>query len=284
MKHASALGADLISTDIKSTDNGMTKINKSRIALWDTYGGSMASGWMRWIMEQFHFDAIVIYASDIDKADLKSKYDVILFVEGAMPPLQNGTTSPRAAFGPKPEDTPEEFKKTIGNISTAKSIPAIKAFLEAGGKVLTIGSSTSLAYHLDIPVRNALTEMVNGKERNLPGEKYYIPGSVLKVKVDNSNQAAWGMNSYADVYFEASPVFTISPDAQSKGNVKPIAWFDTDKSLRSGWAWGQSYLKDGVAAFSASVGKGTLFAFGPEIAFRAQTHGTFKLIFNQLYE
>ena len=284
MKNASALGADLIATDIKSTDNGMTKINKSRIALWDTYGGSMASGWMRWIMEQFHFDATVIYASDIDKADLKSKYDVILFVEGAMPPLPNGTASPRAAVGPKPEDTPEEFKKTIGNISTAKSIPAIKAFLEAGGKVLTIGSSTSLAYHLDIPVRNALTEMVNGKERNLPGEKYYIPGSVLKVKVDNNNQATWGMNSYADVYFEASPVFTISPDAQSKGNVKPIAWFDTDKSLRSGWAWGQSYLKDGVAAFSASVGKGTLFAFGPEIAFRAQTHGTFKLIFNQLYE
>jgi hypothetical protein len=141
-----------------------------------------------------------------------------------------------------------------------------------------------LAYHLDIPVRNALTEMVNGKERNLPGEKYYIPGSVLKVKVDNTNQAAWGMDSYADVYFEASPVFTIAPDAQSKGTVKPIAWFDTDKSLRSGWAWGQAYLKDGIAAFSASVGKGTLFAFGPEIAFRAQTHGTFKMIFNQLYE
>ena len=284
LKNASALGADLMAVDMKPASEGMTKINKSRIALWDTYGGSMASGWMRWIMEQFHYDATVIYASDIDKADLKSKYDVILFVEGAMPPLTNGSAAPRAAVGPKLEDTPEEYKKTIGNISTAKSIPAIKAFLEAGGKVLTIGSSTSLAYHLDIPVRNALTEMVNGKERNLPGEKYYIPGSVLKVKVDNNNQAAWGMDSYADVYFEASPVFTIAPDAQSKGTVKPIAWFDTDKSLRSGWAWGQAYLKDGVAAFSASVGKGTLFAFGPEIAFRAQTHGTFKMIFNQLYE
>lgn len=284
MKNASALGADLIATDVKNVSDGMTKINKSRIALWDTYGGSMASGWMRWIMEQFHFDATVVYASDIDKGDFKSKYDVILFVEGAMPPLPSGTASTRPSVGPKLEDTPEEFKKTIDNISTAKSIPAIKAFLEAGGKVVTIGSSTSLAYHLDIPVRNALTEMVNGKERNLPGEKYYIPGSVLKVKVDNSNKAAWGMDSYADVYFEASPVFTIAPDAQSKGTVKPIAWFDTDKSLRSGWAWGQAYLKDGIAAFSASVGKGTLYAFGPEIAFRAQTHGTFKMIFNQLYE
>jgi hypothetical protein len=86
------------------------------------------------------------------------------------------------------------------------------------------------------------------------------------------------------VYFDDSPVFSINPDAQTKGTVKPIAWFASDKTLRSGWAWGQSYLKDGVAAFSATVGKGTLLAFGPEITFRAQTHGTFKLVFNQLYK
>jgi hypothetical protein len=31
------------------------------------------------------------------------------------------------------------------------------------------------------------------------------------------------------------------------------------------------------------VGKGTLYLFGPEITFRAQPHGTFKLLFNTLY-
>lgn len=61
------------------------------------------------------------------------------------------------------------------------------------------------------------------------------------------------------------------------------AWFTTDKPLRSRWAWGQSYLKDGVAAFEAPVGKDILYAFGPEITFRAQPHGTFKLLFNGLY-
>jgi hypothetical protein len=54
--------------------------------------------------------------------------------------------------------------------------------------------------------------------------------------------------------------------------------------LRSGWAWGQAYLKDGVAAFVANVGKGKLYAFGPEITFRGQAQGTFKLLFNQLYQ
>lgn len=276
---AAANGADLKGVDKKPA--GIQPIQAARIALWDTYGGSMPSGWMRWIMEQFKFNFEVIYAQDIDKGDLKSKYDIILFVGGAMPSL----TGRSGGFGnPKPEETPDEFKRTIGSISTDKSIPALKQFMEAGGKVLTIGSSTSLAYHLKLPVKNMLTEMFNGKERDLPNEKFYIPGSLMQITLNNQHPAAWGMNEKADVLFDDSPVFSINPEAQSNGSVRPLAWFASDKTLRSGWAWGQSYLKDGVAAFEASVGKGTLYAFGPEITFRAQSHGTFKLVFNQLYK
>jgi hypothetical protein len=65
--------------------------------------------------------------------------------------------------------------------------------------------------------------------------------------------------------------------------VKPIAWFGTDSPLVSGWAWGEGYLKNGVVAFEAPIGKGKFYAFGPEITFRAQAHNTFKMLFNQLY-
>jgi hypothetical protein len=256
-------------------------IQPARIALWDTYGGSMPSGWMRWIFEQFKFDYNVIYAQEIDKGDLKSKYDIILFVEGAMPSLNPNARKP---IGPKPEDTPEEFKKTIGYLSTESSIPALKKFMEDGGTVLTIGNSTNLAYHLKLPVTNALVETVSGNQRNLPNEKFYIPGSVMQVTLDETQSNTWGMKKTADVYFDDSPVFNIAPEAQTKGMIKPIAWFASDKTLRSGWAWGQSYLKNGIAAFDAQVGKGKLIAYGPEITFRAQTHGTFKLVFNQLYK
>jgi len=124
----------------------------------------------------------------------------------------------------------------------------------------------------------------NNQERPLPSEKFYIPGSLLTVNIDSTQTAAYGMRSQADVYFDASPVFKLAPEAMISGAVKPIVWFATDKPLHSGWAWGQAYLKDGVAAFVASVGKGKLYAFGPEIAFRGQSHGTFKLLFNQLYQ
>lgn len=132
-------------------------------------------------------------------------------------------------------------------------------------------------------MRNHLVEIdTRGETIPLRPEKYYIPGSVLKVGVNGNSSATWGFSTKADVYFNNSPVFRISPQAISDGRITPILWFDNDAPLRSGWAWGQPYLKDGVTAFEARIGKGKLYAFGPEITFRAQSHGTFKLLFNQL--
>jgi Zinc carboxypeptidase len=259
-----------------------TKIRPARIALWDAYGGSMPSGWIRLIMEQYHFTARVIYTKDIDSGNLHSKYDVIVFVGGAIPSTTQTGESPFRRE-PNPDSIPAEYRSHLGRITPAKSIPELKKFLEAGGHIVTIGSSANLAFQLDLPVHDALVELAAGKERRLPNEKYYIPGSVLRVTLDTTIQPAWGMNSTADVYFDNSPVFNINPAAYANGTVHPIAWFADDHPLRSGWAWGQAYLRDGVAAFVATVGQGKLYTFGPEITFRAQTHGTFKLLFNQLY-
>jgi len=271
---------------IKKKPAGAVKLEASRIALWDTYGGSMPSGWIRWMMEQYHFPFTVIYPQDIDTGGLRKKYDVIIFVSRAIPPV-SGTETNRYGFSmrdPKPEEVPAQYQHTLGKITKEKSIPQLKAFLEEGGSIITIGTSTNLAYHLGLPVRNALAETdKDGKEKPLPGTKYFIPGSVLQASFDSTQAIAWGMPSLADINFDNSPVFKLEAGAAEKG-IKPVAWFATDKPLHSGWAWGQAYLKDGVAAFVAPVGAGRLYAFGPEITFRAQPHGTFKLLFNGLYQ
>jgi len=267
------------------TPKNLTRLTELRIGLWDSYGGSMSSGWVRLLMEQFSFKATLVYAKDIDAGNLNEKYDLIIFVPGAIPALsgRSGRGSPSNS-DPDPETIPEEFRGQLGRISAEKSIPELKKFIEQGGKIVTIGSSTNLAYHLNLPLRNAMVEMgLNGLERSLPAEKYYIPGSVLSATTDNTIPAAWGMPVISDIYFDNSPVFKISTEAIASKKIKPILWFSNPAPLRSGWAWGQSYLRDGVTALEAQVGKGKLFAFGPEITFRAQTHGTFKLLFNQLY-
>lgn len=258
----------------------LLKVNKARIALWDTYGGSMPSGWVRWLMEQFNYSFDVIYPKDIDTGNLRSKYDVIIFVGGAIPSVASRSNQ---NAGRGLDSIPEEYKARVGRITAEKSVPQLKIFLEKGGKIVTIGSSTQLAYHLKLPVTDAMVEIENGAEKSLSREKYYTPGSILRMTVDNKHLSASGLEKETDIYFDNSPVFRMNPDAVTNGLITPIAWFNSDKPLRSGWAWGQAYLKNGIAAFEASVGKGKLYAFGPEITFRAQSYGTFKLLFNQLY-
>src|SRR5690606_37279245 len=115
---------------------------------------------------------------------------------------------------PDPAELPEEYRHTVGQLTAHRSIPRLREFLEQGGTIVTTGSSTSLAYHLGLPVRNALTEMVDGKERPLSGEKFYVPGSVLRVRVNPGIDGAWGMTDSADVFFNNSPVFALKPEAQ----------------------------------------------------------------------
>ena len=255
-----------------------------RVGLWDRYGGSMSSGWVRWILEKHHFNFTPIYAKEINEGNLNANYDAIVFVEGAIPAITPEAPSPYEEKEPNLEEIPAEFHKMIGKITAEKSIPAIKRFIENGGKVITIGSSANLAYHLNLPVKNALVEMIAGKEKALPGEKFYIPGSVMQMTVATNNEANWGMKEKTDVYFNMSPVFKLQADAIANGQVTPLGWYSSATTLRSGWAFGQAYLQDGVAAFKANIGKGNLFVFGPEITFRGQTHSAYKMLFNQLFQ
>ena len=56
-------------------------------------------------------------------------------------------------------------------------MPQLKKFVESGGSIVTIGSSTSIAEVFGMPVKNHLTEKgPDGKDRALPREKFYIPG------------------------------------------------------------------------------------------------------------
>jgi hypothetical protein len=249
-----------------------------RIALWDRYGGSMPSGWTRWLLEQFEFPFEVVFPAQIDAGKLREKYDAIVFVSAAIP--GQGVRPPPAA---RPRNLPPEYEYMVGRITPDRSVPALKEFLQAGGSIITIGSSTNLAYQLGLPLQSALTERnAEGKLRSLPDDKFYVPGSVLEAKVDATDPLAWGMPDRTDIYFERSAAFTLAPNAEAAG-IKPVVWFDSETPLRSGWAWGQKYLKDSVTVATASVGAGKLHLMGSEVAFRGQTHGTFKLLFNALY-
>ena len=85
----------------------------------------------------------------------------------------SGAATPKAAAAgaaalalPTPDSVPAEYREWVGRISDDKTMPQLKKFVESGGSIVTIGSSTSIAEVFGIPVKNHLTEKgPDGRDR-----------------------------------------------------------------------------------------------------------------------
>jgi len=63
----------------------------------------MASGWDRWLFEQYEFPFEVIFAKTIEAGDLNSRFDVLVFAGGGQ----------GEAAQPAPERIPENIPLSI---------------------------------------------------------------------------------------------------------------------------------------------------------------------------
>jgi hypothetical protein len=268
-------------------------LKTARIGLWDRPGGSIPSGWTRWLLEQFEFPFQLVSAPELEKGGLREKFDVLILVDGAYAARGNpdgggpGGDRPEEGGGraaganDRPGPGPDRVQR--GGI-TAATLPSLKAFLEDGGTILTIGSSTRLGRELGLHLADHLADIdAKGQERPLPPDKYYVPSSVLRIRLDTTNPLAWGLPDEVDVMFSSSPTFRPA-DKETPENIRRVGWFDTKTPLRSGWAWGQERLDGGVAIIDARIGKGRLALFGPQVLFRGQSHGSFKFVFNGIVQ
>lgn len=257
------------------------KLKPVRIGLVDVYGGLMPAGWDRWLFEQYEFPYQLVYPQALDAGDLKSRFDVLVFTDGSF--HAGGAAANPYTNNAPPADLPAQYKSWTGSITADKTVPELKKFLAAGGSIVTIGSGTGLAPLLGVPVRNYLAEPNReGAVVPLPPEKLYIPGSLMRTEVDNTDPVAYGMPAQVDMFFDKSPVFGLLPNARLE-HTRAVAWFSGKNTLDSGWAWGQSYLDGGTAVIDSSIDGGKVLMMGPEVTFRAQPHATFKMLFNGVY-
>jgi Zinc carboxypeptidase len=256
----------------------LVPLRMPRIALYDQYGGSITSGWLRFIFEQFEFPYEVVYPRGLDAGSLNARYDVLVLPDGA---TIGGDSSRRGPGGGdrEPASVPPEYRDRLGAMTAARTLPQIRAFVENGGTLLAIGSGSTIAYSLGLPVANAVADSAG---RALPRSRFYVPGSILSVAVDTTSPIAWGLRPRADVFFDDNPAFMLLPEAAARG-IKRVAWFDSAAPLRSGWAWGQQALNGATGIVAAPMGKGNVVLFGPLIDFRSQAHGAFRFLFNGIY-
>ena len=263
---------------VAAAPEGAFELTHARVGLWDRYGGSMPSGWTRYVLEDFEFNFEVIYPPDIDAGALNERFDVIILPDGAM---SAGGGGGFRRFGGPDEDflasLPDSLRARVGSLSPETSVPALREFIENGGAVVAIGSSTALGPDLGLPLANFL---VDDGGRPLSRDDYFTPGSIHDIRVEHVSPVTHGLGDRVNVLHSHSPVYQIGDGA---ANVRRLAWYDTAEPLVSGWAWGQQNLEGGTSMIEADIGAGKLFLFGPKITFRSQPHGTFPLLFNGIH-
>ena len=88
----------------------MMRLTRPRIGLWDMYGGSMPSGWTRWLLEQFEFDFERVFPQTLDAGNLKSRFDILIFPDGGIPENAGGGGGFGGGRQPNPEDLPAEYR------------------------------------------------------------------------------------------------------------------------------------------------------------------------------
>ncbi len=85
------------------------------------------------------------------------------------------------------------------------------------------------------------------------------------------------------MFFDNSPAFKLLPDAAMKGVTAGRVVRHAPRRCGAAGRGASTISAAPSPSPKRSVGKGRLFLFGPEITFRAQPHGTFKFLFNGIY-
>lgn len=258
-----------------------------RIALADTYGGLMPTGWMRWIFDQFEFPFTLVYPQRLEKGDLNQDFDAVLLPHGAFT-MAAGRADDDGMFRgrsnakqPAPKDIPTEFHPWLGQITADSTMPQIDRYVQQGGTLIALGGSAqAVVQALELPLADAVAETVDGRSARPPRNRFYVPGALIQATIDRSSPIAYGLPEHIDLFFEDSPVWAPTPGA---ADLKSPVRFANTPALRSGWAHGLERLRDAAAVVQYTRGAGQITLFGPEIALRGQTHGAFKLLFNAMY-
>jgi len=211
---------------------------------------------------------------EIKEGNLVEKYDVLILPSDPTPMITGENLEEyyarRVRGGMAPPKYPPEYKSGIGK----EGVENIKKFVEAGGKLVTLNEACEFAIEkLGLRLHNALKDM--------KPKDFFCPGSTLKVKVDSSDPLGYGMPKEALILFWGSPAYDIIP-SDSNENYEIVVQYPERDLLQSGWLVGEEKMANRVAMVSVKQGKGKVVLMGFRTQHRAQTHGTFKLLFNSL--
>jgi hypothetical protein len=250
------------------------QVKRLRIGMYQRYfGGNMDEGWTRWLIEQWGFPYKSLMDAEIKAGNLLTKYDVIILPADRVEMMtgeRRGEGAGRGG-GARPAEYPPEFRSGFG----PEGVAALRAFVEKGGVLVTFAEAGDFAIQkFELPLRNVVA--------NRPSKEFWSPGSTLRVRIDNTNPLAYGMPAEGLAVFLANnQAYEVLPTPHNE-RVERIVSFAERDILQSGWLLGEDALARKAAMVSVEFGQGKVTLIGFRAQHRAQTHGTFKLVFNTL--
>ncbi len=247
-----------------------------RIGMYQRYwGGNMDEGWTRFVLEQFEFPYTTLKDDEVKRGNLKQRFDAIIL-----------PSDPEAVIIGK--DIEEYFMKRYGDMMPVPNFPPeyrsgmgdegveeLKKFVENGGALICLDEACELAVK---QFKLKLKDVLDG----LSPKEFFCPGSTLHACVDTAHPAAYGMPADSLVFFWNSRAFEILPSGENE-RYEVVAGYPERDILESGWLIGEERLRRRAAMVVARHGKGRVVLIGFRPQHRAQTHGTYKLLFNSLY-
>ncbi|MFQ5641233.1 MAG: M14 metallopeptidase family protein [bacterium] len=252
----------------------LQQLRLPHVGLYKSWSASMDEGWTRWLLKEYAFPVDTLHDSDIQSGNLAT-YDAIIL------PHQSAN---RILNGHAPATMPAEF---VGGLGLEGAL-ALKKYVKQGGTVVALdGASDFAIQQFGLPVRNA----VSGTSRR----SFFIPGSLVKMKVDTGHPLAYGMQDEAAASFVRSRAFTaVRLSRKGEGGkedipsappppVEFITRYAKKDLLMSGWSLGEEKHIGGKGAMvRVKLGQGQVVLFGFRPQFRGQPRATYKLLFNTL--
>jgi hypothetical protein len=251
----------------------MLQLRPLRVALYRRFaGGNMDEGWTRFLFDQWEFPYSRVDADEIKKGGLKSKYDAVLIADDTVRAIVGASAAEPAATPFAAAALPAEYTKALGSAG----VDALKEFVREGGSLVLLDHSTALASErLGVPIRNPVA--------GLSEKEFFAPGSSLRVHVDPAQPLAYGMPRETTVVFFESVAFDIN-NSSANDQISVVARYHDRNLLRGGWLDGEKHLARMPALLDVTYGKGHIAMIGFRAQNRAQAHGTFKVLFNALYQ
>ena len=246
-------------------DPSTVSVSAARIGIYKPWRPSMDEGWTRLVLENFEFPYESLDNKAVSAGDLGDRLDVIIIpAQISLETLVDGRDA---------EDTPEAYAGGIGD----DGVDALRAFVEGGGTLLTFERADAVALEkFEVPVKNALED--------LGQREFFYSASLLNIDVDTDAPLGWGMRPKAAAFFGGGRAYEPSDWGAASDSVSVIANYTADgRVLASGLMVGDERMAGKGAVLEVSMGEGRVVLYGFRVQHRAQTRGTFKLLFNALY-